>query len=248
MLHPLFSLTQRKQLQTFYKHLTMKNLEPNTPIFLQGTPISVGKYFVVLEGGVKLYRCHDERRVKSIITSLPRTMMEGPCMSHQLNNSGYLGNCECVVETKHGFGGVQLIDEQSHLWNNSAVSGPAGCELLIIEKDDYDNFLYSDHVEKFKFARRIKELRTMRIFQMMLDTQILHLGEACSTERYIRKQCLANLDTPLTKVIIIVKGEVQVIASVEDPRSESRKIVEVEIATLRNGNTIGDIELHQKRR
>lgn len=44
-----------------------------------------------------------------------------------------------------------------------------------------------------------------------------------------------------------MQGEVQALAHVEDPRSTTRKVRQVSIATLSNGNTIGDIELYQGR-
>jgi len=158
-------LTMRKQLQIFYKHIKLCVLEPNTPIFLQSTPATkAGKYFVILSGSVKLFSCESDKRCKEIIGGVNQNMLEAPCETHNLNSSGYLGKCDLEVEKSEGFGGCQILHEKTHVWNQAAVSGEGGCELICIGAEDYDNFLYGDHFEKFKFSQRIRELGKMKMF------------------------------------------------------------------------------------
>jgi CRP-like cAMP-binding protein len=140
-----------------------------------------------------------------------------------------------------GFGGVMLEKEKSETWMASAVTVEES-DVLVVPAKIFKEIFLKDHRNKYILAKRTKELSTMPVFKLLMPSHLQKMSEDFRNNSYSSKSTIVDVGDALTKIIVVASGEVDVTASVEDPRAPGR-ILDVSVARLGKGGVIGDVEL-----
>ncbi len=238
-----FPALPKKSLQLLYKHIKLYKLKGNTPVFIQGQVDP--SYFVILKGGVSIWQAGDSR-MKEIYKHLHSTLKD---VSKKDLANGFLGKPITTIEIDKspgdhpavGFGGLQALEHGRDLWKYScATTGES--EILVCDAKTYKELLYADHEEKYLLAERISRLSRMPTFKGLVYTQVEHLAADFVNESYVRKAVVVERGVPVSRIVVIMSGEVEIVAFVEDPSCPGRKLT-VQVVTAGPGTVIGDLEL-----
>ena len=115
------------------------------------------------------------------------------------------------------------------------------CEIIVYDPREYKRHLYADHKSKKVLADRCVKLRQMSAFKLLADSQIANLAADFTGNEYLRKTTIVDRGDPFDKIVVVLEGDVDIVAYVEDPLCQDR-VLTVLVATAGPGSFVGDLE------